>query len=118
VLLGSQSKLPTAGPHCPSREYLAVCLFAGKRIEERDLETRWEWSPREFAAQLLSSVEFRFRTCKYTHVLSSAQCWPVRHLLGSTELISQVGWTQWKVMLAAASPAKAPILKRVDLMMI
>jgi hypothetical protein len=48
-------------------------------------------------------------------VLSSAQCWPVKHRLGSSELISHVGWTQWKVMLAAASPAKAPMLKRVVL---
>jgi hypothetical protein len=42
VLFGSQSRLPTAGPHWPSREYLAVCLFSEKRIEDRDLDTAWE----------------------------------------------------------------------------
>lgn len=44
-------------------------------------------------------------------VFLSVQCWPVKHCSAVRVLKSQVGWTQLKVMLAAASPAKAPMLK-------
>jgi hypothetical protein len=41
-----------------------------------------------------------------THLLSSPQCCPVKQRLGA--LMSHVGLTQEKLMLAEASPARAP----------
>lgn len=43
----------------------------------------------------------------------SLQCWPVKQLLASAVLKSQVGLTQLKLMLAEARPARAPSPKRV-----
>jgi hypothetical protein len=64
-------------------------------MEERDLAAILEFSALELGAQVLRSV----------------QCWPVKHWNVSTEENSQVGLTQKKLMLAAASPAKAPTAK-------
>jgi hypothetical protein len=87
--------LPLLGPHLPSAEYLLVCLFSGKRMVERDLEAILEFSALELGAQVLRSV----------------QCWPVKHWKASTEENSQVGLTQKKLTLAAASPERAPRAK-------
>jgi hypothetical protein len=48
-----------------------------------------------------------------THVFASVQDCPFRQGLVSVEVKSHVGWTQWKLMFAAARPAKAP-RKSVD----
>jgi hypothetical protein len=61
-------------------------------MEERDLAAILEFSALELGAQVLRSV----------------QCWPVKHWKVSTEEKSQVGLTQKKLMLAVASPARAP----------
>jgi hypothetical protein len=50
-------------------------------------------------------------------VLRSVQCWPVKHGLTSLEVKSHVGWTQLKLMLAVAMPARALIPKMVALIL-
>jgi hypothetical protein len=102
VLLGSQSRLPLAGPHFPSSEYLAVCFFAVKRRKDRDLDETLEWSLLEIGA----------------HVSCGVHCWPERQRLASIELNLHVGWTHSKLILAAARLANAPSANSVAFILI
>jgi hypothetical protein len=116
VLFGSQSRLPLAGPHLPSAEYFAACLFAGttRRV---DRETILENSLLKSGTHLRRvRSECGEGSAGGAHVFFSEQCWPVKQRSAVTVLSSQVGLTQLKLMFAEARPARAPRLIRDVLM--